>query len=300
MKNYLLWTLVFFAYASNHWESGKSQKTSLSHQDVQSNLSQDYQLLDGFGAIGAHHHISSEDFDKFFWKGVKESMNFYSLHRGSRSLVQNIVKEELFPHKDLKHDLKKPRLCKTNLQRAYDALHQFSGNWHGRWAGQTVNHLWLPVVLTDTLIEEKVRLVGFQSCYTGDGLGWNYIVENKEETLMLGYVYHFDEAVLTAENPHYAYCNTDLQLTWVSNDNIYYEFTCDDPYRPNEKQYVITGAKYSVSKKELKPSAGFQAVYSSKREATPVFQNLALNPLKKAKRSLASMLFGTIKKFLSF
>lgn len=300
MKHHLLLALAFFAYGSNSWVSGKPQGVTLSRQNVQSHLSQEYQLLNCFGAIETHHGVSDEDFKKFFWKGVSESMAFYNSHRHGRSLVQNIIKEDLFSHKDLKHNLKKPRSCKTNLERAHDALHQFSGNWHGRWAGQNVNHLWLPVVLTDTLVEEKTKLMGFQSCYTGDGLGWNYIVENKEETLMLGYVYHFDEAVLTAENPHYAYCNTDLQLTWVSNDNIYYEFTCDDPSRPNEKQYVITGAKYSVSKKELKPSAGFQAVYSSKREATPVFQNLALNPLKEAKRSLASMLFGTIKKFLSF
>ncbi|MEM8765378.1 MAG: hypothetical protein AAGD88_16275 [Bacteroidota bacterium] len=300
MKHHLLWALVFFAYGSNPWVPYKPQMASLSSQDIQSNLSQDYQLLNAFGAIETHHGVSNEDFDKFFWKGVKESMNFYSLHRGSRSSVQNIIKEELFAHKDLKHVLKKPRLCKTNLKRAYDALHQFSGNWHGCWAGREVHHLWLPVILTDTLVQEELTLVGFQSCYTGDGLGWNYIVENKEETLVLGYVYHFDEDVISAENPHYAYCNTNQQLTWVSNDNVYYEFTCDNPNHPNEKQYVITGARYSVLEKELKPSAGFQAIYSSERKAIPVFQNLDLNPLKQAKKSFAAGLFGTVKKLLPF
>ncbi|MEO1487592.1 MAG: hypothetical protein AAFU57_17785 [Bacteroidota bacterium] len=300
MKQYLLWGLVFLTYGSNPLETSKPSTRSILCIDTKSHLSKDYQLLNDFGAIEMQYQVSEEDFQTFFWKGVSASIDFYHTHQGNRRIVQNIIKQDLLQHSDLRHRLKKPRLCETNLEHASEALNQFSGNWYGQWAGDNVNHLWLPVTLTDTLVNNQLRLLGFQSCYTGDGLGWNYIVENNEETVVLGYVYHFEEGILTAENPHYAYCNTEHQLTWVSNDNIYYEFTHSDPSTPNEKQYVITGASYTESKKELKSLSGFQAVYSSKKKTTPVFQHLVLDPLKQAKNSFASTLVRKLKKMLSF
>lgn len=301
MKRYFILGLLFFIHSSNSGKSVNPNQIVTFPQKISPSLAKDYDVLNDFGTVAQRYGVSQKQFEHFFWKGISESLSFYNTNENDGILVQKIIKEDLATHQDLGYALKRPELCKTNLENANNALQQFSGNWHGVWAGLEVNHLWLPVIQTNTLLTPTLRLQGFQSCFTGDGLGWNYVVENQEQIVILGYVYHFDkDGNLKDENPHYAFCHTNHQLTWVSNDNIYYEFVSENAKNPQEKHYVITGARYAQTENQLTPLSGFQAVYSSQKKVTPLFRELNLNPLKHVEKSFSSALTKALKKLLPF
>jgi hypothetical protein len=158
------------------------------------------------------------------------------------------------------------------------SLDQFSGTWHGNWGKMLVHHLWLPVRRFVQSIAEGTTLISFQSCFTGDGFGWNYVLEQGNQIIILGFILHFDDnGTITSKNPHYAFLNNSNQLIWVSEDHIYYEFICDNSNCSDEKHYVISGAAYEKHTNRVKLTSGFQTVYLPRNEDLPPFKSIDLN-----------------------
>ncbi|WP_343486148.1 hypothetical protein [Allomuricauda sp. d1] len=282
--------------------SGK-KKTKLDEvlefQGLRKTLSADYRQLAVFSKSINSFGINEKSFEQLFWEGALESLKFYRSSEGFNQLyVNQLIETELWLNPNLGHPLKRPDKYKTSISNAFGALNQFSGEWHGKWQTMKVHHLWLPVRESNEKIEEGFALVGFQSCFTGDGFGWNYVVKENNNILVLGFVYHFDgEGSISAKNPHYAFVNPKNQLTWVSDDHIYYEFVCADYNCPHKKHYVITGAKYAKQPHKLKLVSGFQAIYLAEDFELPDFKHLYINGLNRTKSFLANKLFMRLKVF---
>jgi len=263
-------------------------------------LTSDYKRLTRFSENLKEYGITEESFENLFWEGLSKSRNFYSSsdHMGQSS-VNHWIEKELLNHVDLYHPLEKPETLQTNSANAFSALHSFSGEWHGTWETMKVNHLWLSVQRTKNDLTDGFSIVGFQSCFTGDGFGWNYVVKEQNEIVILGFVYHFDDTGnITARNPHYAFVNTKHQLTWVSDNHIYYEFVCRDSKCGDKKHYVITGGQYEKRIQRTNLTSGFQAVYVSESLELPAFKHLYLNRVNRAKKLLSRKLETRIQDYL--
>ncbi|MEL6195036.1 MAG: hypothetical protein AAFR66_23465 [Bacteroidota bacterium] len=248
-------------------------------------LSQDYQQLSAFSTAMGSYRTTIGDFQHLFLEGALESYQFYANRtRLAPFSVNRLISRELMPHAGLGHSIEKPKTVIPNVDFAFQALNQFSGEWHGQWRDMKVHHLWLPVRQCKIELSRGVMLIGFQSCYTGDGFGWNYVVREGEKIIVLGFVYHFNErGMITSRNPHYAFLNPQKQLTWISNNHVYYEFVCDNIHCNHGKHYVITGGQYSPKVKKAKLLTGFQAVYSSDSLAKPSFQQLVMDEITRTK-----------------
>ncbi|GMN11594.1 hypothetical protein MTsPCn9_25280 [Croceitalea sp. MTPC9] len=244
-------------------------------------LLSDYRNLSGFSEQMKAYGICKESFKELFWKGAEKSLDFYlSTEFLKESLVNSLVEKQLWMNSGLEHPINKPNTDKTNASRASKVLNTFSGKWHGKWKAMKVHHLWLPVRKSSKELNHGFTLIGFQSCFTGDGFGWNYIVKKKNSIIVLGFVYHFDSnGQISSKNPHYAFLNSNNQLTWVSDSHIYYEFICNDSNCSNRKHYIITGAQYLQQPMGLKLISGFQAVYLSEDYKLPTFKNLNIAKL---------------------
>ncbi|QLG44380.1 hypothetical protein [Costertonia aggregata] len=242
-------------------------------------LSTDYQELAAFSKKLRACEVTEESFRLLFWEGLTKSFDFYKTSKKIHSTdIDRLIATELFSHTDLSHPFKKPEMRKTNLAKAFHLLNQFSGEWHGHWGPMNVHHFWLPVRQFNQAVSKKFTLVGFQSCFTGDGFGWNYLVKEGENITVLGFVYHFnDEGRISAKNPHYAYMNSNNQLTWVSDNHIYHEFICDSSHCFKTRHYVISGVKYEKQTQGLQSEYGFQTIYLPDNEDLPAFKHITLN-----------------------
>ena len=82
-----------------------------------------------------------------------------------------------------------------------------------------VRHLWLPLRKCHAGQAKGYELIGYQSCFTGDGFGWNYILRKDSDVLVLGYVYHFNaNGKLAYGCPHFGFINGSGGLTWISTE----------------------------------------------------------------------------------
>jgi hypothetical protein len=232
--------------------------------DVVGHLSLDYQNLSTFSETISANKISETDFHSLFWEGLTKSYAFYSSSDYiDLAAINHLIDTELRSSAGLGHSFKKLERIRTNLSMAFDALNSFSGEWYGKWETMKVHHRWLPVRECNKVIMGKFTLMGFQSCYTGDGIGWNYLVKEGNNTIVLGFVYHFNTDGKTyVKNPHYAFLSSNGRLTWISDNHIYHEFICEHSHCTDEKHYVITGAKYKKAAEKIEFVSGFQAVYS--------------------------------------
>lgn len=241
-------------------------------------ISSDYDQLSDFARQFTRFCSSEENFEAMFWKGLRESISFYdSSSRKKRSYARAFRKLKQLPKKHFKHPFNQEAPFQTNATTALHALRRFAGQWHGFWKDMTVHHLWLPIHTVDIALQEQTRLLGFQSCFTGDGFGWNYLVQIGDQTLLLGFVYHFDETgALYSGNPHIGFVHRDLHLTWISYGHLYNEHVCTHPDCELGKHYVITSIKYTNSDQPRKTEHGFQAIYLSKGIELPLFQIRAI------------------------
>ncbi|MFD2587471.1 hypothetical protein ACFSQJ_11055 [Croceitalea marina] len=246
--------------------------------DLGRNLSSDYKDLTDFSESIATFIMKEESFNRLFWEGLIKSYSFYSSSEYiEQSTINDLIETRLWSNPDLKHSFKKPEINRTNFLMAFNALNSFSGKWHGKWETMKMHHLWLPVRKCNTALFDSFTLVGFQSCYTGDGIGWNYVLKKEDDVIILGFVYHFnDNGKIFARNPHYAFLNSKKQLTWVSDNHIYYEFVCTNSTCANEQHYVITGAQYEKNANGIELISGFQAIYLDKNQLIPDFQSLCV------------------------
>ena len=265
-------------------------------QALRDSLTLDFQLLNSFSEDLSAYAITRERFEVMFWEGAQSAYRFYqSPQRFRPSSVNQLLAGKFFPVGDSLHFLDHPDAIPTDLPVALEALEAFSGKWYGQWKTMKVRHLWLPVQQTHEPLPKGPTLVGFQSCFTGDGFGWNYVVEEQGKAVILGFVYHFQNQGELKGTPHYAYLNTQQQLTWVSNDHIYFEFVCDHQQCSQPKHYVITGGQYEQQGKSSKLVSGFQAQYVRKNGQLPEFRELPSIPLK---RSLFNSILLGLKRLL--
>ncbi|MEO0570910.1 MAG: hypothetical protein AAF039_04330, partial [Bacteroidota bacterium] len=225
----------------------------------------DYQKLKGFTQKIEHYGISHEYFETLFWRGLSKAYHFHqSSNYIKRSNVNHYIEKELLQSPYLKHPLKKPEKNTSKSDKSLAVLNSFSGEWHGKWQSMHVEHLWLPIRKCTIKTGLEYEIIGFQTCFTGDGFGWNYLVRKDGKIIILGHVYHFNKkGTLDYENPHYAFLNDQSQLTWVSDNHVYYEFVCNDSHCDFDSHYVITAIPYS-NKNTLKFGTPIQAIYTAK------------------------------------
>ncbi|WP_108803891.1 hypothetical protein [Aquimarina sp. Aq107] len=225
------------------------------------------------------YDLRVEEFNQFFEEGLSKSLAFYkSLTYINNSDINNLIETNLYRNSGLNHHIAKPKVAKINLSIALNSLSQFSGQWYGNWREMQVHHLWLPVRKCVQKITDEVTLMGFQSCFTGDGFGWNYVLKEKNQVIILGFVFHYKDNTNTiSKNPHYAFLNNNNQLIWISEDHIYCEFVCNDSNCFQKRHYVISGAAYKEQTKQLNFTHGFQTIYLDNKEDLPAFKSINLN-----------------------
>lgn len=249
------------------------------NKNLNNTLLFDYMDLVFYSETMRGYGLTVEEFNHFFEEGLFKSIQFYtSSAHIYQSDISNLIATNLCENSNLNHQIKKPRGTKTNLSMALNSLSQFSGEWHGNWKETRVHHLWLPVREYVQEITDEVTLMAFQSCFTGDGFGWNYVIQQNNQIVILGFVFHFNaDKNITSKNPHYAFSNHNNELIWVSEDHIYYEFVCNSSNCFEDRHYVISGAAYNEQTKQLKFPYGFQTIYVPNNENLPVFKNIQLN-----------------------
>ena len=230
---------------------------------IERQLQEDYQKLCRFSNHMKRYEVGVSDFSTFFQKGVEASLAFYKASCLPQSIkaIENFERK-IYQDSSLIHLIKKQHQLKE-FQNPFKVLDRFSGKWFGKWKSMDISHLWLPLRKCHASQAMGYELIGYQSCFTGDGFGWNYILRSGTNVLILGYVYHYNKnGQLAYGNPHYGFVNGSGGLTWVSNDHLYYEVLCQKASCKSGKHYVITAVPYSTIQK---PSyaKGTQAVYTS-------------------------------------
>ena len=242
-------------------------------ETIASILLQDYDQLNRNSNGIKKYSIKQKAFEDLFWEGAAGALSFYlSKERVSNETVTNLINSGLQMNPSLVHSFDKIAPTEIKTEGALKILERFTGYWYGMWEEMEVHHLWLPVRTCEKSISNDYTLVGFQSCFTGDGIGWNYIVSGKNEMVILGLVYHYDiGGILSAKNPHYAFLNANNSITWISDSHMYLETMCDKSTCINEEHYVITGGRYEKDMEELSFKEKFQAVYLRKDKSLPHF-----------------------------
>jgi len=264
---YSLFVSIFMFY---------STARDISNSNLNNTLLLDYEnlILDSRTMRG--YEITADEFNSFFKEGLFKSLEFYkSSEHVFQSDINNLIETNLYENSSLYHQIEYPKVAKVNLSVAFSSLSQFSGEWHGNWKNTQVHHLWLPVRKCVKEITDEVTLMGFQSCFTGDGFGWNYVVKQNKQVVVLGFVIHFNnDKNISSKNPHYAFLNNSDQLIWVSEDHVYYEFVCNKASCFEKRHYVICGAAYKEQKEQLKFTHGFQTIYLPDTEDLPAFKSI--------------------------
>ncbi|MFD2562983.1 hypothetical protein [Aquimarina rubra] len=253
--------VLMTCFSSNQFDTvnGKLKSSRLREQ-----LATDFQEILEFSEKMRLYGVTQENFETYFHNGAIKSFNFHqSSYYIKQSKLNRIIEKKLIHHLDVKHPIKQLSKHPSKTLKDSDVLNTFSGEWSGKWKSMPVRHLWLSFKEINLEINEFFKIIGFQTCFTGDGFGWNYLIQKGEEIIILGHVYHFNaKGKLDYENPHYALVNDQSQLTWVSDNHIYYEFVCDNKKHKNERHYVITALPYSRENK-LKFDTPIQAIYTS-------------------------------------
>lgn len=237
-------------------------------------LSVDHNQLADFAENSLTYFPSDGKFEQLFWGGLEQSITFYQTFKKSkRSLTKTFRKLKQLHKFSHKHLIRKQNPIQTTIVDAFDALKLFNGPWHGRWQQMTVHHFWLPTRSVEVALENKAMLLGFQSCFTGDGFGWNFVVEINDQIVLLGFVYHFnDRGVLSIGNPHVGLIHQDLHLTWISDNHLYDEYVCSSPDCSLGQHYVISGMRYFHDRLLSRTQSSFQAIYLSQDAELPTFQ----------------------------
>ncbi|WP_394746737.1 hypothetical protein [Spongiimicrobium salis] len=253
--------ILMSCFSSNQFDTLNS---TLDSERLREQLAKDFKEIFGFSKQMKRYGITPENFESFFQRGAIESFNFHqSSHYMKQSDLNRMIEQKLINYQDLKHPLKEPSKSNSKGSKVQSILNTFSGEWSGKWKETPVRHLWLPFKKINLKINKSFKIIGFQTCFTGDGFGWNYLLQKGKKVIILGHVYHFNsKGVLDYENPHYAFLNDQNQLTWVSDNHVYYEFVCEDEKCTDSKHYVITAIPYSNTN-ELNFGTPFQAIYTS-------------------------------------
>jgi len=275
-------------------------KIKKEHEQWHSLVEKDYRKLLQHSLHQNFYGLTEDTFEELLWNGLVESIRFYESPDfiDSKQVTQWII-HKLKPNPDLNFGLPTPKTIDPCKATAFSALNNFTGIWHGNWKSERVHHHWLPVREYHKKINTESNLLGLQSCITGDGIGWNYVVEKEGNVIILGFVYHImEDGTPVSGNPHYAFLNSNHELSWVSNNHIYYEFTGSHHHNFIGRHYIITGASYDNRSGQARLTKGFQAVYRSEERQLPKFKTLTLLPSRKEDNQTFKFLSKRIWKVL--
>lgn len=270
-----------------------------SPSEISLQLQADYEELASFTSKVKHYGIDAMTFEKRFWQGLAQATRYFTediLQNPNASSQLTSPFHLRFP---MIHEVQRKRLSITQLADGIAALERFTGPWYGLWEEMKVKHLWLPVRQSEHPLPGDFQLLAFQSAFTGDGIGWNFLVRHKGDVHMLGHVYHYDSAGrLTSQTPHYAYLDQVGQITWITEDHIFFETVCHEKHDHTftGKHYVITGESHDEATDEPQLTNRFQAIYLAKDQLLPQFQYF---PYRSGQAKLAFKILSVLKGLLA-
>jgi len=238
-----------------------------------SQLKIDYYQLNRCTRQMEAYKIDPITFRLLFREGLQKAIQFYnSPERHPEIKLKKIIKPFHLQYPTV-HAVQRQRVAHTQLEEGITALNRFAGSWYGLWKETKVEHLWLPVRQVSQSLTDDFQLLAFQSAFTGDGIGWNYLVQHDEEVLLLGFVYHYDAGgAQIAKTPHYAFLDQEGQITWITEDHIFFETVCHENHGLSGKHYVITGEAYEKKTKKDRLIHRFQAIYLATDQSLPQFK----------------------------
>jgi len=262
----------------------------------------DLDELRRFESSDCLYGVNDKEFINDFYKGLKKAKDFYlQTNRISGRAAHAAIADRLVANRNLIQQLPFSPDERVDFRQASEVLNEFAGNWYGSWGEMQVHHLWLPVVNVESKVDNQFKLLGFQSCFIGDGYGWNFVAEVSGVVVILGFVYHVDNgAQVVSENPHLAAVGSKGQLTWISDTNIYYELVCEASSGEKSRSYVITGAHYEKKRGRLNLTSGFQAIYYSDQEQEPLYKDFDFDLLSKTKDSVIKVILSAWKKVVEY
>lgn len=254
-----------------------------------SQLKIDYDQLASFTNQMEAYEIAPTTFRLLFKEGLEKAIRFYDSPEHHPDIkVKKIIKPFHLQHPAV-HAVERQRVAHTQLEAGIAALNRFAGSWYGLWKQTKVEHLWLPVRQVRQSLANDFQLLAFQSAFTGDGIGWNYLVRHQGEVLLLGFVYHYaSSGALIAQTPHYAFLDEEGQITWITEDHIFFETVCHKDHGLPGKHYVITGEAYEKKPKKATLIHRFQAIYLATDQTLPQFKYIPdqFDPTKLATKAL--------------
>lgn len=239
---------------------------SQDHESLQNNVRRDY--------MG---QVSKDYFTELFYEGIERANQlFYREYftkyaqkkytKGVKKIIHSYASTSEY-HSIEKHLIDKNIQGSLGVWPADSIFDVFSGEWYGTWKSEEVDHFWLRTQKLPNLSvfeEMEFSIVAFQSVYTGDGIGWNYLMEKEGMRYMLGFVVHFNEAGnIYLKRPHIGIPQLNGSIIWKTKDHMYVEFVCNKhscDIKP--EHYVITGISFISRKKNLKLIESFQAIYT--------------------------------------
>ena len=211
---------------------------------------------------------SSKKERRNYEKGVRSILSSYNSVAESHHVKGHHISEKIHP----------PMKKWTPYGKAI--FEPFSGKWYGNWRSAQIDHLWLPtheLPLTFSFENMGIAILAFQSVYTGDGIGWNYLLQKDGMKFILGFVGHFDEAgSISMKRPHIGFPQANGAIIWKTRDHMYLEFVCQHhACEIAAEHYVITGISYKTGKRKLKTIEAFQAIYTRDPRQRPTWRLLS-------------------------
>ncbi|MEO0468911.1 MAG: hypothetical protein AAF206_04760 [Bacteroidota bacterium] len=240
-------------------------------QPLQPQLAADYDSLCAHSEEMSLYRVSKPIFQYLFEEGLAKAEAFCRQFAPDADARLDALQQDLHPETFIHPGRPAQPIVPTEAD-AIQALQSFSGSWYGYWRDDLVSHHWLRVQ------KPNVRhdgLIAWQTCFTGDGFGWNYVVKMDGKICVLGYVFHFDaEGIFTKGRPHFAQLTEQGQILWFTEDHIYCEKVCQEKGCESAEHYVITGGQFSGKAKYLSINKVFQAIYLRNNQDLPLYQSM--------------------------
>lgn len=284
---------VFFFIFSAEANSFYDKSASKNINEISQLVIDDYYQLISDSPKTHLFSIDADSFSKLFEGGLEQSLFMLqntladkNISRHPRKLKKALRLVKTFKHPISSKSAKfQKKIAMSSNKNHYSAFADFRGKWHGKWKDSNVNQLWLAPKYVEVQLEfenkKEIILKAFQTVFIGDGIGWNYTVEFKGKTFVLGFTYHFNKnQEIYLERPHLGFIQKDNAIVWLTKDHIYIEFICK-----NEKcigmplHYCISGVHFEAYDKKISFKETFQAIYTADKEIRPKFQMKSLNQI---------------------
>ena len=249
------------------------QKKQKHHQlEIKRLLIQDYSKLKSTVKSKIFNDVTEKEFQFLFYEGIEESIAFLDTiqlpkHQHEyQQIIQKTLKWQNRQHIKLpSHQINSKTTIEVKVNKGYELFKSFTGKWFGLRDSKFVNHYWLsPWKLKNSSLG-VLLIESFQTAFTGDGFGWNYQINYKEASYIIGYVCHFDDTgKIVMKRPHVGIPLTDHSIIWLTKDHVYIESIYQNKASSNSrKYYIISGVYFDRLSINFKIMKFFQEVYFS-------------------------------------